>query len=35
MTRFLLGRCLGQVLTLLAASAVVFLVLDVLPGDVA
>jgi len=35
MTRFLLGRCLGLVLTLLAASAVVFLVLDVLPGDVA
>ena len=28
MTRFLLGRCLGLVLTLLAASAVVFLVLE-------
>ena len=33
MTRFLLARAIGLVLTLLAASLVVFLVLDVLPGD--
>ncbi len=33
MTRFLLRRAIGLVLTLLAASLVVFLVLDVLPGD--
>jgi len=32
-TRFLLRRAIGLVLTLLAASLVVFLVLDVLPGD--
>ena len=33
MTRYLLRRVIGLVLTLLAASLVVFLVLDVLPGD--
>lgn len=33
--RFWLGRCLGVLLTLLAASAVIFAVLDVLPGNVA
>lgn len=33
MTRFLLGRGTGLLLTLLAASLVVFLVLDILPGD--
>jgi peptide/nickel transport system permease protein len=32
-TRFLLRRVIGLVLTLLAASLVVFLVLDILPGD--
>ena len=33
MTRFLLRRAIGLVLTLLAASLVVFVVLDILPGD--
>ena len=33
MTRFLLRRVIGLVLTLLAASLVVFVVLDILPGD--
>jgi peptide/nickel transport system permease protein len=32
-TRFLLWRLAGLVLTLLAAAAVVFVVLDILPGD--
>ena len=33
--RFWLGRCLGLVGVLLAASAVIFAVLDILPGNVA
>ena len=33
MTAFVARRCLGLLLTLLAASLVVFLVLEVLPGD--
>lgn len=35
MTRFLLGRWLGLLLTLWLASVAVFLVLDILPGNVA
>jgi len=33
LARFLLARVIGLVLTLLAASLVVFVVLDILPGD--